>query len=193
MAPIKASDFTLTSSWTCSWWLYIELPVNISHLMSSATDASLASETVTFTGLSIPSGAKVKSAKVHSSWGGSLYGIDTRTVNGKTPDSEGFVEIEPPASGATSVEVIFRFRAKKDDPDTHITGPLAEGVTYTHDHSSSVKVSEVYLLIELEGGGGYVYRAENGKLVPYQLHHAENGKLVPYRLHKAEGGQLVPY
>ena len=114
----------------------------------------------------LPEGTTIKSAKVHSSWTYPTSGFFFRRVNGAAPDSESMVdvEIDPEAS---SVEVGFSFKARGD---TNATG-YRTGSTLVHD---------VYLLIETGSGGSYIYRAEGGKLVPYQLCRAEGGKLVPY-------------
>jgi len=133
---------------------------------------STATMTVTFT-YNITDGSKVKSAKVHSTWGSPLSGYAVRTVNGVTPnDSNGWmvdVDVDPEK---TSIEVVFAFKANGDTSTTGVRG-------------ASASVDNVYLLIET--AGGCIYHVEEGKLVPYNIYHAENNGLVLYTLYGAPG------
>lgn len=123
----------------------------------------------------IPSGVKVVSAKVHSTWGSPVGGYAIRTVNGITPgDSNNWmvdVEIDPEA---TSVNVVFKFKSYGN-------------TTTTGNRSGVAAVSDIYLLIET--AGGFICRVENGVLVPYQFHRAEGGQLVPYQFSWADNIQ----
>ena len=170
MAKIKVNhdSITLTSTWRV---------VTGSNGVKEITEGpSVDSKTITFK-YALPAGTRVKSAKVHSTWGSPLSGFFFRRVNGVAPDSDGMVDVEiDPAE--TSVSVTFSFKALGN-------------TTATGYHSGATTIFEIYLLIET--AGGYIYRAEGGKLVPYQLCRAEGGKLVPYQLHHAENGKLVPY
>lgn len=170
MAEIKVQhdDFYMHSNW--------RVVTNSNGAKEITEGPSVASNVVTFE-YDLPEGTTIKSAKVHSSWTYPTSGFYFRHVNGVAPDSAGLVDVEiDPA--ATSVNVAFSFRAVGS---TSVTG-IRTDTTLVHD---------VYLLIET--GGGQIYRAEGGKLVPYQLCRAEGGQLVPYQLCRAEGGQLVPY
>lgn len=165
---VDIDGFSLSSSWRV---------VTGSQGVKEIVDGpSTASKTVTFE-YKLPAGTKVKSAQVHSTWGSPLSGYSLRTVNGSTPDASGMVSVDIDTK-ATSVDVVFRFRA---NGDTSTTG----------NRSATASVSEIYLLIETVGG--CIYRAENGVLVPYQLYRAENGVLVPYQFQHAENGALAPY
>lgn len=139
------------------------------------------SKTVVFE-FSIPPRAKIKSAKVHSTWGSCLFGYAMKKVAGLSPDADGFVEVAPPAETDTSLSVVFQFQSlPHSDPKSH-SDNLVPGEY--HDpiylHTSSASVDNVYLLIEYEDTGGYIYHAENGVLVPYNFYRAEGGVLVPY-------------
>ena len=161
MAEIKVSaeDFNLTSEWT--------VVTGSNGVKEITSGPSTASRPVTFA-YELPAGAKVKSAKVHADWGNPLSGFATRTINGVTPDGDGFVEVEiDPA--ATSITVTFRFKANGN-------------TTATGNRSAVASMTEVYLLIETKGGSGYLYRLENGELVPYKFHRVENGTLISYLL-----------
>lgn len=170
MAEIKIehANISLTSTWYVTEDMYENMEIS--------SGPTTASKSVTFE-YALPAGTTVKSAKVHSRWSSPSSGFYFRNVNGVAPDSDGMVAVEiDPAE--TSVKVTFSFRARGS---TSSTG----------SHSGTTTVSEIYLLIETEGG--YIYLGEGGKLVPYQLCRGEDGKLVPYQLHHAEGGKLAPY
>lgn len=192
---VDAEGFNLNASWSCYF------RDNSSGGYSIWQTEAKATRTVSFA-YELPKNAVIRSAKVHSAWGGSLFGIDANTVNGVEPGSDGFVSIDISDASETLLTVEFRFIATRDDPyDTHgntISDLMDVGQpdeTYTlGTHSSSAKVSEVYLLIEYEvDTGSYIHHAENGVLVPYQLYHAENGELVPYQLQRAVDDALVLY
>ena len=161
MAEIRvdAADFSLVSYWKV---------VTGSNGVKEITEGpSTATNTVTFA-YDIPGLVKVQRARVHSTWGDPLSGYALRTVNGVTPDADGMVDVEIDTS-QNSIDVVFSFRANGN-------------TTSTGDRSGAASVSDVYLLIETKGGSGYLYRFENGELVPYKFHRVENGALVPYLL-----------
>ena len=184
---VDVDGFNLNATWNCYcrdnssggysvWQVPSELPK--------------ASKTITFT-YEMPKRAKINSVKVHSSWGGSLFGINGKFVDGVAVGDDGFVIVDNPDDSATSIAVEFLFVAEKDNPqvvhEREIEDILNAGLsdhTYTiGSHTSSALVSEVYLLIEYEEDkGGYIYHAENGELVPYVFYRAEGGVLVPYYL-----------
>ena len=192
---ITADDFRLTSTWSCRVVYKYDTSGNFTG--STCTQSSLvtASNTVRFA-VDLPSGAKVSSAKVHASHTTGLYG-GTFKIAGSSPDSDGFVELSSPDFSAGYIDVAFSWTANTDGSTAHSgEAPAYNGSTpriVVKDHESPSNVTEVYLLIETSGGTGYIYHAEDGVLVPYQLYHAEDGALVPYQLQHAEGGVLVPY
>lgn len=198
MDPIRVDDFNLNASWSC--YARSHSAGGFSLWQSEAK----VTKKVVFS-YELPKNTVIKSARVHSLWSGSLFGIDAKTVNGVEPDEDGFVAVDPADATETALEVEFFFKATQhgnsytEMVNEHwaVEGALESGrddVTYTvGSHTSSAKVSDVYLLLEIESAGGVVHRAEGGKLVPYRLCRAEGGKLVPYRLCRAESGKLVPY
>lgn len=152
MAQLKIAvdDFNLNASWTC----YYRWPSGASWYNVWQSDA-VATKQVTFP-YELPENSVVKSAKVHSTWSGSLYGIKTNAINGIEPDADGFVEIDCSDATGTSLSVEFVFEASTDniannhDLDGVINGG-EEDQTYTvGSHTSSVKVSDIYLLLEYE-------------------------------------------
>jgi len=162
------------------------------------------SKTVAFA-VDLPEGAVIKSAKVFATLNSPLYGAEICRINGVAVDVLKTVSVDVEiADGATVVEVPFRFLCGTPT-HTHATNSSFADIIWREDdgswgydkwlyrHESRLDYESVYLLIEYEGGAGYVHRAEGGKLVPYRLCRAEGGKLVPYRLHRAEAGKLVPY
>ena len=194
---IDADGFSLNSKWSC-WYKY---DINNNNAFSQGqTKASEATKTITFT-YELPTRAKNISARVHSKWLGTTNGIDVNTINGVEPDADGFVTISGVEASASSVDVEFLFVAERDTLSEHgytNTSPnyWPEGQTTPkyNEHTSSAVISEVYLLIDYEEDvGGYIYHAEGGELVPYQLYHAENGVLVPYQLQRSVDDVLVPY
>ena len=197
MAQLKVAvdNFNLNAVWTCYFYYHDDGVSGYPRTWQTGGDIS---KTITFT-YELPENSVITGARVHSAWDGSLFGIKTKTINGVEPDEEGYVTVDHANATETSLEVEFYFEAEKDTPSTHPEyETLVEGCesnkTYTlGSHTSSVRVSEVYLLIEYEGGSGYIYHAEDGALVPYQLFHAEDGVLVPYHFQHAEDGALVPY
>lgn len=147
---IKVADFNINAGWTC----YFRWPSSASWYNTWQSSA-VATKQVTFP-YELPEGSVIKSAKVHSTWGGSLYGIKTNTINGIEPDADGFVEIDCAVATETGLTVEFLFEASRDsiegnhDLDGLING-CEEDVTYTvGSHTSSVKVEHVYLLLEYE-------------------------------------------
>lgn len=156
---VMADNFTLMSTWYC----YEDSYGTIEIQSGPTTD----SRSVTFL-YDLPMGVEVKSAKVHADWGNPLSGFATRTINGVTPDGDGFVDVEIDPE-ATSVAVEFRFKANGN-------------TTATGNRSAVANMTNVYLLIETSGGSGYIYRAVGGALVPYKFYHVEDGVLVPYQI-----------
>lgn len=156
---ISADDFHLTSEW--------RVVTGSNGVKEIVEGPSIAVKNIVFA-YELPRGAKVRNARVHSTWGSPLSGYAIRTVNGVFPDNDGMVDvtIDPEQ---TSVTVAFRFKA---NGNTDSTG----------DRSAVASVTDVYLLIETSGGSGYIYRAEKGELVPYKFHRVENGVLVPYNM-----------
>ena len=125
----------------------------------------------------LPNGSEIKRAQVYATWSYPSYGFYYRAINGINTSGEAVdIEIDP---SATSIQIGFTFTARGH---TDAVG------TY----SDSTRISDIYLLIEYTCGV-YLYHAENGALVPYQLYHAENGELVPYQLFKAVDGTLIQY
>jgi hypothetical protein len=190
LPPIYADDFNLNATWDC----YGLFPSNGDsyddmRVWHSPQEPD-ASNTVTFA-YELPKRATIKHVKVHSKWSGSTHGINKKTVNGVEVDADGFAVIETPDESANSIAVEFAFVAGTDDiwdAHSHVLYQIADGgeddrAYSVGSHTSSVKVTEVYLLIEYEDDqGGYIYHAENGVLVPYNFYRAEGGVLVPYNM-----------
>lgn len=218
LAPkIEASAFNLSSSYLCQT---TALTMYADSTQETVTNYSLSTITSTpntaqrlvdFEAV-LPENATVTRATVYAKLGNPMYGADICTINGVHADVGGDREVDVTSVVKTAIEsgdhvvsVPFTFRSNAvehhHDVSTEMTlvssnwNALSRTLTekYEKRHSGSLSISGVYLLIEYEGGAGYVHRAEGGKLVPYRLCRAEGGKLVPYRLHRAESGKLVPY
>lgn len=161
--PVYADDFNLSSTWKCDYmWS------NNDGYINDQTTPSTVEKTVTFN-FNIPAGATVTSAKVHSSWGGTLYGADIKRVAGQTIDSDGFVTVETPSAGDTSMAVVFTFKASADDYRSHWNqGGHNEEGEFVVNHTSSATIKDVYLLLEYTVDSG----AETGILTPYNLYRA---------------------
>lgn len=185
LPPIYAEGFSLNATWNCYYRCYESGGYSVWQEPSGLPQAS---NVVTFS-YELPKRAKVKNVKVHSKWEGSLFGIRGKAVNGVDVGDDGFVTIDNFDDSKTSISVEFLLTAEKDDPRSYhkddienyeISSAVDKTITLG-SHTSSVKVTEVYLLIEYEDDqGGYIYHAENGVLVPYNFYHAEGGVLVPY-------------
>lgn len=188
---LNVAEFNLTSTWTCTVTYNYDSAGNLATSSHTQANGISASERNTLT---IPDAIfkKLKSVKLHVSHTTGLYG-GVFTVNGIIPDGSGFVELDFPESNRITVD--FLWRPTKDKIGAHYSSaPAYTGestVTVTHNHESPARVYDVYYLIETDDD--CIYRAENGKLVPYQLYRAEDGVLVPYLLRHAEDGTLVPY
>lgn len=178
---IDADDFNLHSDSTCQAGWTKKVDGTYYQFGTIRYEPTIDSKTVVFE-LSLPARAKIKSAKVHSTWGSCLFGYAMKKVDGLSPDTDGFVEVTPPAETDASLSVSFQFQSMPhSSPSSHVDD-ITPG-TY-HDpyfaHTSAASVTDVYLLIEYEDIGGYIYHAENGVLVPYNFYRAEGGVLVPY-------------
>ena len=168
---VDVDSFNLNSTWTC--WSEITQD-DFEYGQTPATEAT---QTVTFA-YKLPAMSKIVSAKVHSTWKGTLCGFSVATVNGKTRDADGFVDIDGVDPSATSLNVDFLFVAERDEMCAEMALERVE-----NNHTSSAVVSDVYLLIEYEeNDGGYIYHAEEGVLVPYNFYRAEGGVLVLYNV-----------
>lgn len=169
---VDVDGFNLNSTWTC-WSDFFS-----DGYGTGQTPATEATQTVTFT-YKLPALSKIVSAKVHSTWKGTLCGFSVATVDGKERDADGFVDIDGVDPSATSLSVDFLFVAERDE----MCAEMGLGDRVENNHTSSAIISEVYLLIEYEeNDGGYIYHAEDGVLVPYNFYRAEGGVLVPYNL-----------
>lgn len=89
-------------------------------------------------GVFLPANSVVKSAYIHSEWGTCNTGYAIKSVDGKTPDSNGNVAVPLDASNGTKT---FEFKFK---PNGSLTNP---GVS----QSSAAQISNIYLHIEYEG------------------------------------------
>lgn len=161
--PVYADDFSLRSTWKCD---YIWTDDN--GYANDQTTASTSKHTVTFN-FTIPAGATVTSAKVHSKWAGTLYGADIATVAGQNVGDDGFVTVDIPSAGATSMDVEFVFKARRDSNTAHWNqgGSNTEG-EFVKEHTSTANIGEVYLLLEYTVASG----EGAGILVPYNLYRA---------------------
>lgn len=138
---IPASGLSLTSSWKCTYELN---PDN--GFLSSQSTPTTARKTVRFKLNSLPAGAVISSARVHSIWKGSMTGYRIATINGKQPNTNDMVIIDNPAAGASYVDVEFAFSAYTDNASNHWT-ELQYDQTYTANHTTTANVSEIYLRI----------------------------------------------
>ena len=212
---IDAAEFSLNSKFKCCTeceWRYTD----DTHTEYTYNETSFVEEygsterkVVIFDLAELPAGATVKQATVYATLGSPLYGVEVSTINGVGVGISGGKSVPVTIEeGATSVRVEFVYKCtavahNHASDGYHVNGgDYWDGNTLIHhlykDHESVVGYTDVYLLIEYDGGeesaeGGVIYRAEGGELVPYRLYRAEGGELVPYRLHHAEGGELVPY
>jgi hypothetical protein len=154
MAQLKVAidDFNLNASWSC----YFRWNSSADWYSVWQSNAE-ATKQVTFR-YTLPENSIITGAKVHSVWGLSLFGIQQKTINGIEPDADGFVAIDVSGATDTALTVDFLFVASKDNlQDTHDSEieSIANGgdydKTYTLDtHTSSAKVSDVYLVLEYE-------------------------------------------
>jgi hypothetical protein len=205
---IDASAFSLSSKYKCGTEAEIKhtyVDTNGDGIKEDVTDtkttayieepATTAQHTVTFDLTGLPEGATVTGATVYATLGNPMHGVEISTINGVSVgvDGEKSVPITV-ANSATSVVVNFVYKCEAA-PHVHYfdgspqTGHYWDGDTlevyiFKAEHEGVVSYSNVYLLVEYktEGAGGYIYRAENGVLVPYNFYHAENGALVLYNL-----------
>ena len=164
--PVHVDDFHLTSTWTCNCRFVTDGSFGQGYKEKNQTTPTTVTETVTFN-FSIPQDATIVSTKVHSTWGGTMYGAALRKVAGATPDSDGFVTLSNPSVSDTSIDVPFTFKGSLDDPEQHFYG-FDDNEWYAFDHASSAKITDVYLLIEYvlpDNSGG-------GILTPYNLYRA---------------------
>ena len=82
---VDSDDFWLTSKWN----YYDANADGIFELVSGPTEDA---KSITFN-YKLPKGAKVKSVKVHSVWSYPLGGFAKKTVENKSIDNDGFVDI----------------------------------------------------------------------------------------------------
>lgn len=209
---IPVDNFNLSSSYTCvtedEYWYDGDALIDAREpARTSTTDPTRGSKVVHFD-LAELNGAKITSAKMYATLGSPLSGASVSTINGIAVGTAKTVSVDIPISdGSTSVDVecVFECNAVWHSHGEG-SGAVWSSNSYYYDiynvtvwiwsyeHQSSLSYDDVYLLIEYEeSNSGYIYHAENGALVPYQLFRAENGALVPYQFQHAEDGGLVPY
>jgi hypothetical protein len=101
---VDYSNFSLTSEWE-----YQDVDGDsIYDLIGGPTTAS---KTVTFN-YTLPAGAEVSSAKVHSVWGSPNGGFATKTINGTWVGDDGFVDVTSNFDASkTSLSVTFKFKS----------------------------------------------------------------------------------
>ena len=193
---ITTSDFSLTSSWTCTIVYLYNSTGSFNGVSSrSQTTPSKATKTVTFT-TELPTTAKILSAKVYATYSLASWGSANFKINDTAISSGGYISLDTSSLSSGSVSLTFSLQANRDSNTNHdgayptYNGNSSQSRTFSH--SSVANVTNVYLLVEYQNGS-VIYHAENGVLVPYQLFHAENGELVPYQIQHGEGGKLVPY
>ena len=193
---VTASNFSLTSSWTCTVvYLYNSTGSFNSVYSRTQTTPNKATKTVTFT-TGLPTTAKILSAKVYATYSLTGWTSASFKVNDTTISSGGYISLDTSSLSSGSVSLTFSLQANRDSNTNHdgaypgYNGNSSQSRTFSH--SSVADVTNVYLLVEYQNGS-VIYHAENGVLVPYQLFHAENGKLVPYQIQHGEGGNLIPY
>lgn len=168
------------SLWLTSKWWYADTDGDGDYELTGGPTEDAKSITFNY---KLPKGAKVKSAKVHSVWSYPLGGFAKKTVENKSIDSDGFVDITSGFdASATSELVTFKFKS----------GGTGSTSTSSGQRTGQTEITEIYLLIEYTAAS-IVYLGENGVLVPYEVYHGENGELVPYMIFYGENGQLVQY
>lgn len=191
MAQIRvdAAEFSLYSGYSCITVLNEDSPGNI--LDRYATSATAAQNNVEFV-FELSAGSRVNGATINATVGSPSmgYSAEVLTINGVDVSHGETVSIPVEITDdMTSVTIPFIYKIKNTLHD--------HGVVEETKHGQSVNFTDVYLLIETQDGT-YLYHAEDGTLVPYQLYHAENSTLVLYRffskpgdkLHTADGEQL---
>lgn len=193
-ATLSSTSFSLSSSWRYTY----SSTSNGIHTYTKSYGPSTAAYTITANLDSLPSNAKITSAKL--TWTASATsgtgGIDTGTGRGKVvPNGQSDASILTSALTADFTDYIipgsensFQFTYAPYVSSSYTTGVQATQI----NGSSALTIRNIALTIEYQSGS-IIYHAENGVLVPYQLFHAENGKLVPYQIQHGEGGKLVPY
>ena len=170
---IKYKDFKLASSWL------VDYNPSDPTKYDVVGEASTGSETAIFE-YALPSGAQVKSAKVHSVWSPINGYFVTKSINDISVGNDGFVDVTDSFdASATSFRATFKFKSSTT-------------ATSTGYKTTETGISDVYLLIEYNTAS-IVYLGENGTLVPYEVYHGEDGKLVPYMIFHGEDGKLVQY
>ena len=193
-ATLSSTSFSISSSWIYTY----SSGSNGNYTYTKNYGPSTAAYTITANLDSLPSNAKITSAKL--TWTASATsgtgGIDTGTGMGKVvPNEQSNASVLTSALTADFTDYIvpgsensFQFTYAPYVSSSYTTGVQATQI----NGSSTLTVQNITLIIEYQSGS-VIYHAENGVLVPYQLFHAEGGKLVPYQLQQAEGGKLVRY
>lgn len=189
---LSTTFFSLYSNWTYSY----SSTSNGQYTYTKTQGPSTAAQTITANLDSLPSNAKITSAKLTwtasatSGTGGQDTGRGQVVPNGQ---SDASVFISAGTADFTNYilpgqENNFRFIYAPTVSSSYTTGVQASQIT----GSSTLNIYSIALIIEYQSGS-VIYHAENGVLVPYQLFHAENGELVPYQIQHGEGEELVPY
>lgn len=178
MAQLKimASDFTLLSTYSCTRVHYAGFNsegvgiVEIENYSMGTTTPTKVSKAVVFD-YKLPANAVVKSAKVYAKISSPLIGVKTSTINGVKAgyNTTASVDVEV-AEGSTSVSVPFVFqceaayhyhsRTEADGYTDSWAYPPDDGSpvvkqlfrTFSKGHTDRLSYSDVYLLIDYEGG-----------------------------------------
>lgn len=193
---ITASNFTLESSWSCTYVFLYNSTGSFNSVSSvNQTTPNEATKTVTFsTGL--PASAKILDAKVYATYSIEGWSDSVFKINGTQVSSGGSITLDASSITSGSVSVTFSLKANQDanraHKDAYPTYNGSSSQSRTFYHTATGTISNIYLMVEYQTGS-VIYHAENGKLVPYQLFKAENGVLVPYLIQLGEGGKLVTY
>ena len=119
MAEIEVlyADFDLTSRWTCKTTYYYNSSGSFNSSSNSVSGLTYSEHTALFA-VSLPAGAKVKSAKVYAKSSGGTYGGKLE-IDGTLLTADGFVTLESPDFSTGSIEVVFRWTAYTDGTSAH--------------------------------------------------------------------------
>lgn len=124
------SFFNLTSKW------FVEVPTETGTPTYTTVPQTITKNAIF--GVFLPANSVVKSAYIHSEWGTCNTGYAIKSVDGKTPDSNGNVAVSLDASNGTKT---FEFKFKPN-------GDLSQVYTW---RSAVAQISNIYLHIEYEG------------------------------------------
>lgn len=149
---ITSESFSLATDWRCSVAYYYNSTGSYnSHTQKSQGDPPAVTHTVNFP-VNIPAGATIRSAKVHVTRTTQAWTGDTFTINGITPDANGFVTLSNPTVSSGKIRVTFEWKANMHSNSQHSSSekPTYNGnssQTKSFSHSAITEVTDVYMLV----------------------------------------------